>query len=123
MTCPSCATQLAPQTTICGKCGHLIEDPLVGTVLNDRFRIQAKLATGGFGSIFRATQVSNNRRVAIKVMHHELSDDDKLVERFRREAVTLCSLRDAHTVTTYEVDQTPDGRMFIVMELLEGQNL
>jgi serine/threonine-protein kinase len=123
MNCPSCATQLAPQTTICGTCGHLIEDPLVGAVLNDRFRIQAKLAVGGFGSIYRATQVSNNRRVAIKVMHRELSADDNLVARFRREAVTLCSLRDAHTVTTYEVDQTADGRMFIVMELLEGQNL
>ena len=123
MKCPSCATELAPQTTICGTCGHLIEDPLIGTTLNDRFRIQAKLADGGFGSIYRATQLNNNRKVAIKVMHRELSADEQLVARFRREAVTLCSLRDGHTVTTYEVDQTPDGRMFIVMELLEGQNL
>jgi eukaryotic-like serine/threonine-protein kinase len=123
MKCSSCATDLAPQTTICGTCGHLIEDPLVGTTLNERFRIQEKLAVGGFGSIYRATQANNNRKVAIKVMHRELSADEQLVARFRREAVTLCSLRDAHTVTTYEVDQTPDDRMFIVMELLEGKNL
>ncbi|HWO17493.1 MAG TPA: protein kinase [Kofleriaceae bacterium] len=123
MKCPSCATDLAPQTTICGACGHLIEDPLIGTTLNDRFRIQEKLAVGGFGSIYRATQLNNNRKVAVKVMHRELSADEQLVARFRREAVTLCSLRDAHTVTTYEVDQTSDGRMFIVMELLEGKNM
>src|SRR5690606_23763380 len=91
--------------------------------INDRYRIQAKIAVGGFGAIYRGTQVNNNRRVAIKVMHRELSADDQLVARFRREAVALCSLRDAHTVTTYELDQLADGRLFIVMELLEGRNL
>jgi serine/threonine-protein kinase len=123
MNCSSCATALAPQATICGTCGRLVEDPLVGTMINDRYRIVAKLAVGGFGAIYRGTQVSNNRRVAIKVMHRELSEDDHLVARFRREAAALCSLRDAHTVTTYELDETDDGRLFIVMELLEGRNL
>jgi len=123
MNCSSCAAELAPQATVCGTCGRLVEDPLIGALINNRYRIQAKLAVGGFGSIYRAIQVANNRRVAIKVMHRELSEDQQLVARFRREAVTLCSLRDAHTVTTYELDQTPDGRMFIVMELLEGRNL
>jgi eukaryotic-like serine/threonine-protein kinase len=123
MNCASCAAELAPQATICGTCGRLVEDPLLGAMINNRYRVQAKLAVGGFGAIYRATQVKNNRRVAIKVMHPELSEDEHLVARFRREAVTLCSLRDAHTVTTYELDQMPDGRMFIVMELLEGRNL
>jgi len=123
MNCPSCDAELAPQATICGTCGRLVEDPLIGTLINNRYRIQAKIAVGGFGSIYRAIQTINNRRVAIKVMHEELSADQHLVARFRREAVALCSLRDAHTVTTYELDQTPDGRMFIVMELLEGRNL
>jgi len=96
---------------------------MVGTVINNRYRIQAKLAVGGFGAIYRALQINNNRKVAIKVMHRELSSDEQLAARFRREAVALCSLRDSHTVTTYELDQTADGRLFIVMELLEGRNL
>jgi serine/threonine protein kinase len=123
MNCSSCAAELAPQATICSTCGRLVEDPLVGKLINDRYRIQAKLAAGGFGSIYRALGVINNRKVAIKVMHRELSSDPQLAARFRREAVTLCSLRDAHTVTMYEFDQTPDGQLFIVMELLEGRNL
>jgi serine/threonine-protein kinase len=123
MNCSSCAAELAPQATICSTCGRLVEDPIVGTLINDRYRIQAKLAAGGFGSIYRGLGVINNRKVAIKVMHLELSSDPQLAARFRREAVTLCSLRDAHTVTMYEFDQTPDGRLFIVMELLEGKNL
>ncbi|HWU88403.1 MAG TPA: protein kinase, partial [Kofleriaceae bacterium] len=123
MNCSSCATPLAPQATFCKTCGRLVEDPLIGTMLTGRYRIQAKIAVGGFGAIYRGTQVNNNRRVAIKVMHRELGNDEQLVARFRREAAALCSLRDAHTVTTYELDQTADGRLFIVMELLEGRNL
>ena len=123
MICSSCETDLPPQATICASCGHLVEDPLVGTVINDRYKIQAKIAVGGFGAIYRATQLINNRRVAIKVMHKELAADEQLVARFRREAAALCSLRDEHSVTTYEFDQTPCGQLFIVMELLEGRNL
>jgi len=123
MNCPACAAELAPQTTICGTCGRLVEDPLIGSTINNRYQVQAKLAVGGFGAIYRALQTNNNRKVAIKVMHRELSEDEQLVARFRREAVALCSLRDSHSVTTYEFDETPDGRLFIVMELLEGKNL
>ena len=86
MNCSSCATPLAPQATFCKTCGRLVEDPLVGTMISERYRIQSKIAVGGFGAIYRATQVTTNRRVAIKVMHRELSDDEQLVARFRREA-------------------------------------
>ena len=123
MTCPSCATDLAPRATFCSNCGHRIEDPYVGTTLNDRYRIDSKIAIGGFGSIYQATQLDLGREVAIKIMHPELAADAKLVARFRREGVVLCNLRDAHTVTTYELDQTADGRLFIVMELLTGKTL
>ena len=123
MNCPSCATELAPRATFCNHCGHRIEDPYVGTTLNDRYRIDAKIAVGGFGSIYQATQLDLGRDVAIKIMHPELAADAKLVARFHREGMVLCNLRDAHTVTTYELDQTADGRLFIVMELLTGKTL
>lgn len=123
MTCPTCHTLLAPQATFCGGCGRRAEDPRVGTTLNDRYRIEARIAVGGFGTIYRAIQLTNARRVAIKLMHRELSDDPQLVARFRREAAALCSLRDEHAVTTYELDAAPDGGLYIVMELLEGRDL
>jgi serine/threonine-protein kinase len=123
MICPSCSTELPPRASFCAGCGRRIEDPFVGIVLNARYRIDERIAVGGFGAIYRATQVLNRRAVAIKIMHRELAADPNLVARFRREGATLCSLRDAHTVTTYEIDETPDGHMFIVMELLDGKNL
>ncbi len=50
-----------------------------------------------------------------------MTKDDNLVARFRREGMVLCNLRDAHTITTYDFDQTPDGTLYIAMELLEGR--
>jgi eukaryotic-like serine/threonine-protein kinase len=98
-------------------------DPYLGTVLNNRFRIDAKLGEGGFGAVYKGTQLGIGRQVALKLLHPEMTRDQNLVARFRREGVVLCQLRDAHTITTYDFDQTPDGTLYIAMELLEGRSL
>ncbi len=98
-------------------------DPVIGQTLNNRFVIESKLGEGGFGAVYKGVQKGTNRIVAIKLLHPEMTRDSNVVERFRREGQVLCSLKDAHTVTTYDFDQTPDGTLFIAMELLEGRSL
>ena len=98
-------------------------DPLVGSTLQDRFRLDARIAAGGFGAIYRATHLPSRRQCAIKILHPDLAADLHLLARFRREGATLAQLRDPHTVTTYEYGQANDGTLFIVMELLHGQSL
>lgn len=98
-------------------------DPFAGQTLNDRFVVGRKLGEGGFGAVYQGTQTGTNRTVAIKLLHPEMTGDRNVVERFRREGQVLCQLRDAHTVTTYDFDQTADGTLFIAMELLEGRSL
>jgi eukaryotic-like serine/threonine-protein kinase len=98
-------------------------DPLVGTVLDARFRIELQLAAGGFGAIYRATDLRTAAEVALKVLHPKMARDPAVVERFRREGATLSSLRDPHTITAYELGEAPDGTLYIVMELLHGENL
>jgi eukaryotic-like serine/threonine-protein kinase len=98
-------------------------DPFIGQVLNNRFRIESKIGEGGFGAVYRGTQTATGRKVALKLLHPEMTADDNLVARFRREGLVLCNLRDAHTITTYDFDQTPDGTLYIAMELLEGKSL
>jgi serine/threonine protein kinase len=98
-------------------------DPLVGAILDQRFRIDYQLAAGGFGAIYRATDVRSDAAVALKVLHPQLARDPSLVARFRREGKTLATLRDPHTITAYEVGQAPEGTMYIVLELLHGETL
>src|SRR5215212_5243375 len=103
----------SPQETTSGRTVVERRDPLLGTIIGGRFRIDAKLAAGGFGAIYRATHVTSNHEVAIKVLHPSLAGDPSLVQRFRREGATLTSLTNPHTVTTYEVGEDPDGTLFI----------
>ncbi|HUH00938.1 MAG TPA: serine/threonine-protein kinase [Kofleriaceae bacterium] len=144
MKCPSCGTGLDQNARFCGVCGHRLavpgppaagvsvaaaraapvpSDPYIGTVLNNRFEIQSKLGEGGFGAVYKGVQKSTGRIVALKLLHPEMTRDANLLERFRREGLVLCNLSDAHTITTYDFDQTPDGTLYIAMELLEGRSL
>jgi len=95
----------------------------INQVLNNRFKVESKIGEGGFGAVYRGVQLATGRKVALKLLHPEMTKDDNLVARFRREGMVLCNLRDAHTITTYDFDQTPDGTLYIAMELLEGKSL
>jgi eukaryotic-like serine/threonine-protein kinase len=105
--------------------GPLVKDAdqFIGQSLNGRFRIDSKIGEGGFGAVYRGVQLATGRKVALKLLHPEMTNDENLVARFRREGLVLCNLRDAHTITTYDFDQTPDGTLYIAMELLEGRSL
>jgi serine/threonine-protein kinase len=98
-------------------------DPLVGAVLDRRYRIEYRLAAGGFGSIYRALHVITGRPVALKLLHAKLATEPDVVARFRREAAALAQLRSQHTITAYDFGQTSDGMLYIVMELLQGETM
>jgi serine/threonine protein kinase len=99
------------------------DDIYIDQALNNRFRVESKIGEGGFGAVYRGVQLATGRKVALKLLHPEMTKDENLVARFRREGMVLCNLRDAHTITTYDFDQTPDGTLYIAMELLEGKSL
>jgi serine/threonine protein kinase len=125
-TCPSCASVLELDAAFCGQCGARVRarrSTLVGTELDGRFHIDAKIAEGGFGSIYRATHLASNHVVALKVLHAELAVDENLAARFRREGETLSSLSSPHTVSVYETGEADDGTLYIAMELLHGESL
>ena len=99
-----------------------MRDPFVGAILDRRFRVDEKIAAGGFGAIYRATHVRSNHQVALKILHPRMAQDERIVARFRREGATLTSLRSQYTVATYELVED-SGTLFIVMELLRGLTL
>ncbi|MEJ7601080.1 MAG: serine/threonine-protein kinase [Kofleriaceae bacterium] len=126
MNCSSCNTLLDDRAAYCGHCGrHSVSlfDPLVGSIIDGRYRVDAKIAVGGFGSIYRATNVTTGDTVALKILHPQFAADPNLSARFRREATALTRLRDSHTVRTYELGEAADGLLYIAMELLDGESL
>jgi serine/threonine-protein kinase len=98
-------------------------DPLVGVVIDRRYRIEFRLAAGGFGAIYRAIHVITGRPVALKILHPKLATEPDVVARFRREAAALAQLRSQHTITAYDFGQSADGMLYIVMELLQGESV
>ena len=96
---------------------------LTGKLLNNRYLVEDKLGEGGFGAVYRATQTQMNRKVALKVLHAKMAKDPQVVGRFKREAQASSLLRAPHTVQVYDFDQSPDGLMYLAMEILQGRSL
>ncbi len=91
-------------------------------MLAGRYRLDEQLGGGGFGTIWRAWHLTLDAPVAVKLIAQELADDENAVERFLREARAAAALRSPHVVQI--LDYGVDGDLpFIVMELLEGENL
>jgi hypothetical protein len=98
-------------------------DPLIGRLLDDRYRIEAKIGAGGMGSVYRAVQINVERSVAVKVLAHAVSADPVIVARFRHEAQLISKLRHPNTLELYDVGSLDEGRLYFVTELLAGQPL
>jgi serine/threonine-protein kinase len=99
------------------------EDPLLGRILNDRYRIEARLDQGGMGTVYRGTNLSLNSPVALKVITGRLSEDEPAQERFRQEARAAAAVQHRNAVKVLDFGQSPDGLVYFVMELLEGRSL
>lgn len=94
-----------------------------GDVVAGRFRIVETIGSGGFSVVYRAHQEHLNRFVALKVLKPKASSDQKIVERFRREALFASQLTHPNTITLFDYGQTDDGLCYIAMEYLEGYDL
>ncbi|MDB4954033.1 MAG: serine/threonine protein kinase with repeat [Myxococcales bacterium] len=128
ISCAGCKQSYAESALFCPNCGRpkvreAVQDALVGKVLGERFQVLDQIGQGGSGTIYRAEHVTLRRKVAIKVLHTELSRDDLAVERFRREATTVAEIDNEHIVEIHDFGRTPDGRLYLAMELLEGETL
>ena len=97
-------------------------DPLVGALLDGRYRVEARIATGGMSTVYRGIDVRLGRPVALKVMDTRYAGDQQFLTRFHREARAIASLKHPGLVAIYDQGNDPT-HPFLVMELIEGGTL
>lgn len=96
---------------------------LIGTEIAGRFRIVDLLGEGGAGQVYLAEHAVLDRKFAIKVLQENVRDDQRFVERFRREARTASLLEHPNIVRITDFGRTPEGRLYLVMEHVSGESL
>ena len=95
---------------------------MIGTLLNERFRLEEKIGSGGMSTVYRAWDPTLERWVAIKLMHRDISEEPDQLERFRREARAVARLSHPHVVTVIDFGED-EGTPYIVLEYVEGETL
>jgi eukaryotic-like serine/threonine-protein kinase len=100
------------------------DDPFaIGSVLDDRYRIEAVLGTGGMGRVYRAEHTKIGKSVAIKVLHADLTRNREASQRFQREAIASGRLDHPNIVGVSDFGVLDTGAFYLVMEVLEGESL
>jgi serine/threonine protein kinase len=127
--CPICRQNFNDDVTTCKFDGNaLVElastgDPLVGTILNGRYKILDTIGRGSMSDVYLAEQIGVARKVAVKILAEDLSRDEACTKRFGQEARIVSALNHPHLVRIFDFDHTASNRLFMVTEYLPGQTL
>ena len=100
-------------------------DDSLPRLLGDRYRLEATLGHGGMGIVYRATDLTMHRSVAVKLIRGTdgVELDEEVAGRFLREAKNTARIQHEHIIEVFDLGRSPEGDLFFVMELLEGESL
>lgn len=100
---------------------NITSEDLSGRILNNTYRLECKIGHGGMGAVYKATHLKIGDSVAIKFIAEEMANNKVLVARFQREALAARKIAHPDAVTVYEMNETEEGLLFIVMQYVEGE--
>jgi serine/threonine-protein kinase len=130
--CGNCGTSLEGAPRFCPVCGKETEkrsdtaasvDPYVGALFAQKFRVDKLLGEGGMGRVYRATQLSLDKVICLKVLRRELAGDPETQARFEREAKAASRLNHPHSIQIIDFGTAENGALYIAMEMVTGQDL
>lgn len=128
--CPKCNSFFDNDATTCIYDGEQLVDVQVeasqsegleGSIVNDRYEVVTSIGEGGMGMVYKAIDQRSGDTVALKVLHRDISGDERTVRRFFSEARVLASLTHPNIIRLYDFGRTSDGLLYIAMELLSGK--
>jgi eukaryotic-like serine/threonine-protein kinase len=96
---------------------------LIGQTISDRYRIEKMLGEGGMGAVYQAEHTLMRKRMAIKVLHPEMTRLPEVVARFEREAMAAAHIDHPNVVTATDFGKLEDGSFFLALEFVEGKSL
>ncbi|HVJ88158.1 MAG TPA: serine/threonine-protein kinase [Labilithrix sp.] len=96
---------------------------LIGSTISDRYKIERLLGEGGMGAVYQAEHTLMRKRMAIKVLHPEMTRLPEVVARFEREAMAAAHIDHPHVVTATDFGKLADGSFFLALEFVEGKSL
>jgi len=99
------------------------ESSLVGSIIDNKVRLEAILGQGGMGAVYRGRHLLLERTVAVKVLRPEILTVEGSLERFFREARTAAATEHPNIVTVYDFGKLPDGGAYLILEFVEGKGL
>ena len=99
------------------------ENTTIPQLIGSNLRVEEELGRGGMGTVYRATHLGLDRVVAVKILNQEVAANANVSQRFAREAKLMAKLRHPRAAMIYDSGTLPDGRLFIVMEYVEGVTL
>jgi serine/threonine-protein kinase len=127
--CPLCRTEYGPEHDTCPRDGArlgatvVLEDPFIGKILADRYRVLRTLGEGGMGRVYLAEHVRMGRLSAVKVMSPALAPTPDAISRFNREAANASRINHPNVAAIYDFGETEDGTLYLAMEYVEGRTL
>ncbi|MEW6730242.1 MAG: tetratricopeptide repeat protein [Acidobacteriota bacterium] len=125
--CPKCHQQFLSDLASCPYDGQPLQsfdnDPLIGQVLEGKYRLEQRIGVGGMATVYLATRLQIGDEVAIKVLNSDSLKSPLAVARFRREAQAAARIRHNSVVTIHDLGVLPAGNTFLVMEYIRGHSL
>jgi tetratricopeptide (TPR) repeat protein len=128
-TCLQCGHDDAGGFAFCPKCGaRAVEgegtgDPLLGRILNGKYRIEREIGSGAMGTVYLGEHISLRKRMALKVLHRDLLVSDESLARFQREGIAAGKFDHPNAIQIFDFDKAEGGIFYLAMEYVDGLNL
>jgi serine/threonine-protein kinase len=124
--CQRCKLNFPDDVQACFLCGSpltAVKDSRIGMTIAGRYLVEAAIGEGGMATVYSARHKLVDRACAVKIMNATLAKNEVIRERFRREAKAAQKLAHPNIIEIFDQGELPDGSLYLVMELLEGETL
>src|SRR5262249_55468341 len=121
--CPACGRCCEPGSRTCSADGAVLSTVHLPRTLTGRYKLERRSGRGGMGTVYEATDIALERRVAVKVIREDLVGSPEAAQRFRRESRAAAGFSHPNVVTVHDYGVEAGIRAFLVMELLKGATL